>query len=522
MAKRATQHTLTTGGLSSPSRRTFGAGLAGVAALGLIGLPPAQAQTRKKGGTIRVAFVGSPVKLDPHIAAGSEEWAMLRNVYDSLVWTDEQLMPKPELAVSWESSPDATVWTFNLRKGVRFHHGREFDADDVVFSFTRILDPATASPARSVFSMVDKVEKLSPLVVRFTLKSPFAEFPQLCGGSFQAKIAPRDVGDLNKNPTGTGAFKLTEFVAGDHVTLVRNDAYWRDGEPYLDQVRIVYLPEEAAHIAGMMSGDLDMTWWPSSEVIPIYQANKDFEVSIAQSYGYQPIVMRVDQPPFDKPEVRRAMRLICNRDSLRKISLGNLTVPVSNDHPIPPFSNMWMPDQKPLGQDIETAKKLLADAGYKDGLDVEMMAWTGRAGLVQSALGYQDMAKRANVRIRVNTVPADIFLSKYWLKHNFFVTNWNGRTTLYEMLALAYQSNATWNESQWKTKKMDDLIESVRREQNEAKRKAVFADVQKMFIDDSPVIVAYHRPSVIVYRKRLHDFGPHPSGWLDFRRVWVA
>jgi ABC-type transport system substrate-binding protein len=100
---------------------------------------------------------------------------------------------------------------------------------------------------------------------------------------------------------------------------------------------------------------------------PIYQASKDFEVSIAQSYGYQPIVMRVDQPPFDKPEVRRAMRLICNRDSLRKISLGNLTVPVSNDHPIPPFSNMWMPDQKPLGQDIETAKKLLADAGYKDG-----------------------------------------------------------------------------------------------------------------------------------------------------------
>ena len=507
--------------LASPSRRSFGAGLAGVAALGLIGVAPVDAQTKKRGGTIRVAFVGSPVKVDPHVAAGAEEWAMLRSVYDSLVWTDESLTPRPELAESWESTPDATVWTFRLRKGVKFHHGRELDADDVVFSFTRILDPATASPARSVFSMVDRVDKVSPLVVRFTLKSPFAEFPQLVGGSFQAKIAPRDVADLNKNPTGSGPFKLTEFVAGDHVTLVRNDAYWRDGEPYLDQVRIVYLPEEAAHVAGMMSGDLDMTWWPSAEVLPIYQSNKDITVSIAQSYGYQPIVMRVDTPPFDKPEVRRAFRLLCNRESLKKTSVGNLNVPVSNDHPIPPFSPYYI-EQKPMAQDIDTAKKLLADAGYKDGLDVEMMAWTGRAGLVQEALGFQDMAKRANVRIRVNTVPADIFLSKYWLKHNFFVTNWNGRTTLYEMLALAYQSNATWNESQWKSKRMDDLIELVRREQDESKRKAVFAEIQKMFIDDSPVIVAFHRPSVMAYRKHLRDFAPHPSGWLDFRKTWIG
>src|SRR5260221_8123586 len=86
------------------------------------------------------------------------------------------------------------------------------------------------------------------------------------------------------------------------LTLLRNDAYWRDGEPYLEEVRFVYLPEEAAHVAGMLSGNLDMTWWPSGEILPIYQATPNIEVSIAQSYGYQPIVMRVDRPPFDKPE----------------------------------------------------------------------------------------------------------------------------------------------------------------------------------------------------------------------------
>src|SRR5262249_49942367 len=160
------------------------------------------------------------------------------------------------------------------------------DADDVVYSFKRILDPATASPARAVFSMVESIEKVDTLVVRFKLKSPFAEFPELVGGSFQAKIAPRDVQDLNKTPTGTGPFKLTEFAPGQHVLLVRHDAYWREGEPYLDQVQMVYLPEEASHVAGLTSGNLDMTWFPSGDVLPIYQSNPAIEVSVAQSYGY--------------------------------------------------------------------------------------------------------------------------------------------------------------------------------------------------------------------------------------------
>jgi peptide/nickel transport system substrate-binding protein len=505
------------------TRRGFGTVAAGAAA-GFALLPMirvAAAQSPKRGGKISVAFVGSPVRLDPHVATGAEEWALLRSVYDSLVFADQNLALHPELAERWESSPDSTVWTFFLRKGVKFHHGREMDADDVVFSYQRILNPETASPARSVFSMVDRVEKLDSYTVKFTLKSPFAEFADLTAGSFQAKIAPRDVGDLAKSPTGTGPFKFKEFIPGDHVTLLRNDAYWKNGEPYLDEVRFVYLPEEGAHVAGMLTGSLDMTWWPSGDVLPIYQAASSIQVSIAQSYGYQPIVMRVDQPPFDKPELRRAFRFICDRPQLTRVAVGNLDLPVSNDHPIPPFSPMYM-EQEVGKHDIEEAKKLLADAGYKDGLELEMMAWTGRAGLVQAALAFQDMAKKANVLIRVNTVPADIFLSKYWLKHNFVITNWNGRTTLYEMLALAYASDAKWNESGWKTKQMDDLIEGVRREQEPAKRKAIFAEVQKMFIADGPVIVAYHRPSVVAMRKQIQGFVPHPSGWLDFRTTWLA
>jgi peptide/nickel transport system substrate-binding protein len=509
---------------AAPTRRQIlKGGLAAGALLATSAVPIiGSAQTPKRGGTMRVAFVGTPSKLDIHQMTGVEEVAIGRNVYDSLVHTDHMLVPRPELATSWEATPDAKIWTFQLRKGVKFHHGREMDADDVVWSYKRILDPATASPARSVFSNVQEVVKLDKYVVRFTLTGPFAEFPALVGGSFQARIAPRDIPDLGKTPTGTGPFKLTEYVTGDHATMVRNPDYWRDGQPYLDQLRFLFLPEESSHMAGLMSGNLEMSWSPLPEVLPIYRTNKDIVIQVTQTNGYQPIVMGVDKPPFNDPLVRRAFRLLCDRPAMNKIVLGELNVAPSNDHPIPPGSPMFM-DQKVTQQNIDEAKKLLAEAGHKNGLDVELMAWTGRAGLVQEALAFQDMAKKANVRITVNTVPSDVFLSKFWPgKHNFFVTNWSARTSLYELIAIAYASDARWNESHWNSPKLDGLIAQIRSEQDEAKRKQVFAEVQRLFLDDGPVIVSYHRPRVTATRSNVKGFQPHPSAWVDVRTVWLS
>jgi peptide/nickel transport system substrate-binding protein len=509
----------TSGGLIK--RRSVLKGMAASGALlGLSGRP-LFAQSPKRGGTLKVAFIGSPVILDPALARGTEEIVITRQVYDALLLTDNQLRPQPELAETWESTPDATVWTFHLRKGVMFHHGREFDAEDVIYTFTRIQDEKVASPARSVFANIKTMEALDKYTVRFTLDGPFAEFPVVLGGNFQARIAPRDVGDHNKEAIGTGPFKLVDFVPGERTTFVRNEAYWKDPEPYLDEVQFLVLPEEASQVAGLTSGSLDMSYWPAAEVLPIYQANPDIKVQIVQTNGYQPIVMRSDVEPFNKPEVRRAFRLMCNREKMIQVVLGQLPVVPSNDHPIPPTHPYYMP-QETMKQDIDEAKRLLAGAGYPDGLDIEMMAWTGRGGLVQEALAFQDMAKAANVRIEVRTVPADVFLGKYWLQHPFYVTNWNSRTTLYELINIAYQSGAKWNESHWHTPRLDELIVLIRSEQDEEKRKAIFAEVQQIFIDDSPVVIAYHRPRVTAARTQVQGFEPHPSAWLDLRKVWLG
>lgn len=507
------------------TRRKFlgvgvGAGLTMAAAK--FGTPSnlAEAQVPRRGGTLRVALSGAPTKLDPPTFLGIDDFVLGRSLYDSLTFVDHNLVPRPELAESWEASPDPRTWIFHLRRGVRFHHNREMDADDVVYTYRRILDPKTASPARVSLSVIEKVEKLDKYTVRFVLNIPYADLPVLLGGNFHAKIIPHDRSDLDKNPSGTGPFKLKEFVPGDRTTLVRNDAYWQADRPYLDEVRYLYMPEMASQVAGVIGGTLDMIHTPSAEVFPILESNPSVKVLTVASNAYQPIVMRMDRAPFNDNRVRLALKYCVDRAAMNRIVLrghGSL----GNDHPIPPTSEYWT-DMGIRPRDIAKAKELLADAGYSNGLDLELFAWTGRPGLVEQALTFQDMVKPANIRIQVRTLPSDVFLSKYYLKVDFFLSHWNARAALDELLFIAYHSKAKWNESYWIDPDLDRLLESGRAELDFQKRKAFYAQIQKKFIEEGPVIIAYHRPRVTAMRKNVIGFQPHPSGWSDLRSVWLG
>lgn len=480
----------------------------------------AEAQTPRRGGVFRLALSGSPTNLDPPTMQTLEAYIVVHSVYDSLVLADHNLEAQPELAESWESSRDARTWTFHLRRGVRFHHGREMDADDVVYTYQRIADPKTASPARAPLNLIEKVEKLDKFTVRFVLSITYADLPVLLGGNYHARIIPHDRSDLNRSPSGTGPFKVKEFVPGDHTTLVRNDAYWQADRPYLDEVRHLYMPEMATQAAGLMAGTLSMIYAPSPDVVPVLESNPAVKVVTVPSNAYQPIVMQINQPPFNDNRVRLALKYCVDRAAMRRVVLRGYGS-VGNDHPIPPTSQYWT-DMGVRPRDIAKAKALLAEAGYKNGLDLELITWTGRPGLVEQALAFQDMTSPAGIRIRVQTVPSDVFHAKYYRKVPFFQSNWNARTTLDELLFVAYHSKAPWNESEWRDPDLDKLLESSRAELDPQKRKSIYAQIEKKFIEEGPVIIAYHRPRITAVGKSVQGFQPHPSGWVDLRSTWLS
>jgi peptide/nickel transport system substrate-binding protein len=221
------------------------------------------AASPKRGGELRVT--GSTSRsvaegFDPHLVNGSMRPASL--MFESLTELRADYTPAPLLAESWSASPDSTVWTFNLRKGVRFHNGRPLSSDDVRYSFERILDPATNSPGRTTYSIINKIDTPDPNTVVFTLNGPYAPFATIVSAiEYGSAIVPKEEvakGDFANRPVGTGAFKWREQVVGQYVVLDRNPDYWMPGLPYLDSVRFQDPGDPQAALLRLRAGDNDI------------------------------------------------------------------------------------------------------------------------------------------------------------------------------------------------------------------------------------------------------------------------
>jgi peptide/nickel transport system substrate-binding protein len=475
----------------------------------------------RRGGTLRIAFPGTSGQLDPALYTTQEDYMIGFALYNGLVWVDQTLTPQPDLAESWTPSGDLLTWTFKLKEGIKFQHGTPFTADDVVYTFERIMDEALGSPFRSVIGFVEGVEKTDDYTVNIQLKTPSADLHTLLGQA-QARIVPHDrtTEQLSEEPLGTGPFVLKEYVPGDHTTLVRKEDYWEEGIPYLDEVRHVYMPEEATQIAALTGGSIDIMQQVGFENITTVDQHPDTTVAEARSGQYQDIVMRVTEEPFTDNRVRMALKYCVDRSGVRQVVLQGLG-DLGNDHPIPPISPVYA-DLPIREQNHGKAKELLAEAGYPDGLDITLITSPVRPGLVEYAVAFQEMAKPAGVNVEIERVPADQYWSEYWMKVPLCMSNWTLRATADETLTTAYHSEAKWNESDFRSPELDRLIEDARGEQDQDKRKELYGEAQKLLSDEGGVIISYFKPVVQGVRNEVQNFHPHPTAWIRVNDVWLS
>ena len=481
----------------------------------------------RRGGTLVVAFPGTPGQLDPSLSENNEDINISGHIFDNLVRLDHNLSTQPQLAESWEVGSDGLTWTFRLRQGVLFHHGTEFTADDVVHTFERILDPDFGSPIRSVVVFIESVEKVDDYTVNFHLDSANADLPSIIGGTF-FRVVPHDLTDaqLSDDPKGTGPFKLAEYLPGDHVTLVRNQDYWQiteDGEPlpYLDELRFVYMPEEATRIAALAGGQIDLISTLSFNGIPALKGNSDVVVVQVPSGHYNPIVMNVNEEPFTDLRVRQALKLLVDREGMRQIvtqGLGDL----GNDQPISPTDPFWATNLPIPQRDVKKAKELLAAAGYSEGLELTLYTSTVRPGMAELAIAFQEFAAEAGVNVNVVVIHPSVYWADYWMKVPFFVSNWPFGSSAGEILASVYHSKASRNEHAFQSPELDELIELAQVETDQTKRHELYAEAQRLISEEGGVIIAFYQPVVRALRQEVRGFQPHPQTSLDFRNTWLA
>jgi|DewCreStandDraft_1066081.scaffolds.fasta_scaffold00369_23 peptide/nickel transport system substrate-binding protein len=476
----------------------------------------------RRGGHLTMAMNGQVKRWDPAIATVVDESIATQAIYNNLTWLDENLRPQPDLAESWSAGPDLMTWTFKLRQGVRFHHGKLLTADDVVFTFERLLDPATKAPARSTITWIERIEKQDDHTVVFRLNAPNADVPTHFG-FYYFRIVPSDrtPEQIAEQPSGTGPFKLKEWSPGERVVFTRNEQYWQPGLPYLDGWTMVSMPEETSRIGALTGRAIDIIWQLTAQSLPALQGNLNIAILRAPSGNYQPLVMKADTKPFDDVRVRQAFKAVVDREAFTKAVTQGYGKPAA-DHPIPEFMLPELAKEVPIPRrDLARARQLLAQAGYPDGLEITLYTSDGRPGMVESAVTFQEMARPAGIRVNIQKIPISTYWDEIWMKKPFCVSNWITRPTIDNVLSTIYHSQAVWNEGFWRSAEMDRLIEQARAEPDAAKRAAIYIRAAKLIQQEGHSVIAYFRDVITAASKRVRNYTAHPLTLVDLRAVWL-
>ena len=449
-----------------------------------------------------------PAGLDPTLNTAHASIRIHKQMFSCLLMQDEHLNFLPDLAERWAEGPGNT-YTFNLRRGVRFHNGREMTADDVVYSYNRMMDPAIGSVARAYFATVEKVEALDPYTVKFTLSGPDATFLMYTTSVYSA-IVPKEVieqhGDLNNNPVGTGPFMFREHIPGNRIVLEKNPYYFIPGEPKLDTLTFLIMADESARINALRTGAIHLASLPPT-VLPLVKGNNDIVVRDFPSSNYDFIGFNLTEAPWNDVRVRQAISLLIDRkEIIDAIYEGNAHM----TGPVPVSMAKWAIDvtrNEFYTPNVTRARALLSEAGFPNGLSLKITAGITRDTTAVAQLLVSQLA-RGGVRAEIEVLETARFVAAWRERtHQSMVSSNGGGADPDRSIGLFFQSASATNVWGYANSRIDELVAAGRIETNETRRHAIYAEAQGIILRELPNIFIvtpstfqFHRTNVQGYK----------------------
>ena len=464
---------------------------------------------------------GEKQSMDPADMHSGDDAYHTFAVYNRLVDIDDNFNVLPELATEWSVSPDGLTWTFKLRSGVKFHSGKDFSSADVVYSFKRLLDEKTGSGARAVLEFLDSnnIKAVDPTTVTFTTKKPVVELPVLITNKF-TNIVPDGARqqDLRKKGDGTGPFMQEQFTPNAPVRILRkNPNYWNAGQPKADCIRITVAQEPVAAVAAIKAGQVDLMLNVDPSVIGSLKDDPSVQLLETAASNSMTVSMWVDTKPFDDVKVREALKLVVDRQAMVDTVLLGFGEAAA-DNPVPVGNPASYTKEAPK-QDIEKAKALLAEAGYKDGLKFDLYTAEGVPGMVRMAQVYAEMAKAAGIDINVVVTPAESFWDDVWLKKSIVTSAWSMRPPG-EGLAVAYTQSAKWKETHWERPDYDAMLLKANTTGDADERRKVFQQTGELLAKEGGLILPMFVHQVLALRKGCEGYVPLAQNFnLNFENL---
>ena len=461
---------------------------------------------------------GEKQSMDPADMHSGDDAYHTFAVYNRLLDVDDNFKTIPELATEWSVSPDGLTWTFKLREGVKFHSGKDFTSADVVYTFKRFFDEALGSGAKAVLEFLDPegIKAVDKYTVSFTTKDPVVELPVLISNKF-TNIVPDGAKheDLRLKGDGTGPFMQEQFVPNEPVRILRkNPNYWDAGKPKAECIRVTVAQEPVAAVTAIKAGQVDLVLNVDPTGIPTLKDDPNVELLETGASNSMTISMWVDTPPFDNVKIRQALKMVVDRQAMIDTVLLGFGEPGA-DSPVPLASPASYTKEAPK-QDIEGAKKLLAEAGHPNGLKLDLYTAEGVPGMVRMAQVFAEMAKPAGFEINVIVTPAESYWDDVWLKKPLLTSAWSMRPPG-EGLAVAYTQSAKWKETHWERPDYDALLLKANTTVDEAERIKLHQQVGKMLAEEGGVIIPMFVHQVLALRKGCSGYTPRAQNFnLNF------
>lgn len=486
-------------------------------------ISPARAAEPKRGGRLRFATndASSADTLDPHRALSFTDITNNAIVYEKLTEFDSEGRLLPWLAESFSSNPDATQWTFVLRKGVNFHNGKSMTSADVLYSFQRILDKETASPGASALADVANISTPGSQEIVFSLKGPNAEFPSFLTTRTLC-IIPEGTKDFPKEAVGTGPWRVKEFSAGLPSLFVRHESYWMNGRPYIDELEGFGIGDENARLSALLSGEADLIQTLNPKAVKKVSASGVARASVKSGTAHATYPMNGKTAPFDNNDVRTAIKWSFDRQRLIDLAFDGQGT-VGRDSGVWPTDPMFCEQVPVPTADPDRVKSLLKKAGHENTV-FELHTSDGNYGGSNAAVVLGELMKENGVNVKVVKNPSDGYWSAVYMKVGWCASSWTSRPTAVAYFETGYTSNAPYNESFFFNEKFDALVGEAKKTLDEAKRKEILCEAQMVLATQGSQIAAVYVPWIDGVANRVQDFKSHPrqsigsSLWQD---VWL-
>ncbi|MGM0896681.1 MAG: ABC transporter substrate-binding protein [Bacillota bacterium] len=496
----------------------------------------AASEDEKSGGTLVYGRGADSVSLDPINVTDGESIRVTHNIYETLLEYDHNLELQPKLATEYSSSEDGLTWTFQLREGVNFHDGTDFNADAVVFNFERWMDPENPYHEGDFpyypflyggfkgdeNHLIESVTATGEHELEIVLKRKTAPFLSYLAISMFGIASPAAIeqhgAGIGENPVGTGPFKFEEWNRNNTITLSKNEEYWMEGKPYLDQVIYQVIPENSARLNALQTGEIDILDGMNASDTTSVEDTEGIELIKRPSFNIGYMAFNMEKEPFDDPLVRKAINMAIDKEEIVDAFYNGLADPATS--PLPP--SLWSHDESMEKYDynVEEAKKLLAEAGYEDGFTTELHTMSNPRPYLPEPMKIAEAIQSDLAEIGIT---AEIVSSEWATyledtksgKHSMAMYGWTGVMAdpdnfLYPNLSKTNAEVPAQNIAFYKSDEFTSLITEARETIDQDKRTELYQEAQQLFQEDAPwVMLAYTTPP-LAQSDYVEDYNPHP------------